>query len=120
MKKMNKKSADDRRDSPRFETPLFVRQAPGNFKERYGRVGINGFYFETDVPPRVGQVLDVKLVLHGLGIEIQTRGRVIGVYHMNDFVQVAARFENISFEAERMLARWLDLLVYAQHTPVAA
>jgi len=120
MKNRIKKSLNDRRDSPRFETPLFIRKASGEFQERYGRVGIGGFYFETDVPPRVGQLLDVKLILHGLGIELQTRGRVIGVYHMNDFTQVAARFEEITFEAERMLARWLDLLVHAQSTPAAA
>ena len=120
MKKRAKRAVEERRDSPRFETPLFVKQSSGDYQECYGRVGIGGFYFETDVPPRVGQLLDVKLVLHGLGIEIQTRGRVVGVYHMNDFVQVAARFEDITFEAERMLARWLDMLVNAQQATAAA
>jgi hypothetical protein len=120
MKKEKKSDQEERRDSPRFDVPIFVKDAKGEYQERYGRMGINGFYFETEVAPLIGQVVEVKILLHGLGMEIQTRGRVIGVVPSASFVKVAARFEEIPFETERMIARWLDLLNIAHRAPVAA
>ena len=41
-------SMEDLSDSPRFELSLLVEDYSGKFVERYGRLGINGCYFETN------------------------------------------------------------------------
>jgi hypothetical protein len=110
---------EDHRDSPRFEVPLYVRNSRGAYLERYGRLGISGFYFETDELPIVGQRIDVKFVLLGLGHEVETSAQVIAVSHSSGYHRVAARFENIPFSTERMIARWLDMLVMAHQVALA-
>jgi len=120
MRKKAKKKSEDMRDSPRFEVPLFVKSSSGEYIEHFGCLGINGFLFETEDVPLVGQIVQVKIVLHGMGMEIETKGRVIEVYQSGGFVKVAARFEEIPFESERMIARWLDLLTFANKQPAAA
>lgn len=120
MKLVSKKiTEEDHRDSPRFEVPLFVKNHQGQYVERYGRLGIGGFYFETDEVPLVGQLVEVKLVLLGLGLEVETQGRVINVQPSAGYLRVAVRFEDISFQTERMIARWLDLLTQAHQVAVA-
>jgi hypothetical protein len=121
MKVVKKKRIeDDHRDSPRFEVPLYIRNNQGVYVERYGRLGIGGFYFETDEVPLVGQLIEVKLVLLGLGTEVETQGRVINVEPSASYMRVAVRFEDISFHTERMIARWLDLLAHAHQVTARA
>jgi len=120
MKLVTKKSLEeDHRDSPRFEVPLFIKNHLGEYVERYGRLGIGGFYFETDEVPLVGQTVEVKLVLLGLGMEVETKGRVMNVQPSAGYLRVAVRFEEISFQTERMIARWLDMLSRANQVAVA-
>lgn len=121
MKVVKKKRIeDDHRDSPRFEVPLFIRNSQGDYIERYGRLGIGGFYYETDEVPLIGQLVKVKLVLLGLGMEVETQGRVVNVDASASYKRVAARFEDISFQTERMIARWLDLLTHAHQVTARA
>jgi len=115
----NQITEEDHRDSPRFETPVYVKNHQGQYIERYGRLGIGGFYFETDEFPLVGQIVEVKLVLLGLGMEVETQGRVINVQPSAGYLKVAVKFEDISFQTERMIARWLDLLTQANQMAVA-
>ncbi len=117
--KTEKKSLEIHCESPMFEVPLFVKNGDGDFIERYGRLDISGFYFETDEIPLVGQQVDVKILLLGLGQEIKTRARVVAVTPSSGHVGVKARFEEIPFETERMIARWLDLLNHAHRLAVA-
>lgn len=111
---------EEQRASPRFEVPLFVRNTRGEFVEHHGRLGISGFYYESNAIPIVGQTIDVRVVLLGLGLEVEARGRVIEVISGSNHVGIAACFEQIPFETERMIARWLDLLVKAHQTAAAA
>ncbi|MBW1809614.1 MAG: PilZ domain-containing protein [Deltaproteobacteria bacterium] len=120
MKKSIFENNKDRHDFPKFEVPLYVRCSGGDYQPCFGHLGINGFYFETSEAPLIGQIIDIKVVLLGLGMEVKTRGRVITVDKTGTFVKVAARFEEIPFETERMIARWLDMLTHARITPVAA
>jgi hypothetical protein len=121
MRKVDSEPVDqDHRESPRFEVPLYVRDASGEYVECHGRLGIAGFYFETSEMPLVGQLVDVRITLIGLGTEVKTRGRIINVVPSSDHVGVAARFEDIPFETERMIARWIDMLVHAHQSPAAA
>lgn len=111
---------EDQRASPRFDVPLFVRDARGDFVEHHGRLGISGFYYESRSAPVAGQILHVRVVLLGLGLEVEARGRVIEVVPGPHHVGVAARFEEIPFDTERMIARWLDLLIKAHQASAAA
>ena len=122
MKKMNrtrKKPAEIHCESPMFEVPLFVKNRDADYVERHGRLDITGFYFETDEIPLVGQQVDVKILLLGLGKEVKTRARVVRVVPSSGHIGVSARFEEIPFETERMIARWLDMLTHAHRLAVA-
>ncbi|NMB75764.1 MAG: PilZ domain-containing protein [Myxococcales bacterium] len=102
----------DRRDSPRFDVPIAVRSGD-RYRECFGRLSINGFYFETSDRYVIGQLVSVKLVLLGLGKEIEARGTVVHVMPAGSHWGVAARFDDMPFESERQIARWLDLMVRA-------
>jgi hypothetical protein len=118
--KRSKAMLDERRDSPRFDIPLSVRIRPeGGFEERFGRLSVNGFYFETEEILKLGQQVELRVVLHGLGLEVAARGRVISLAPAGSHVGVAARFEEIPFETERMIARWLDLMAQASTEALA-
>jgi hypothetical protein len=113
----SKPVAEDRRESPLFEMPLYVRDASGEYVECHGCLGIAGFFFKTSAMPPVGKLVDVKIMLIGLGAEVTTRGRIINVVPSSDQVGVAAKFEDIPFETERIIARWIDMLVHAHQSP---
>ena len=117
---LSKKETEDRRESLRFDVPLFIQDSTGKYKEHYGKLGISGFYFETQNPPQLGQLISVKVVLLGLGTEVKTHGRVIKVFPQRNHVGVAVHFEKIPFETERMIARWLDLLTQAHSLAATA
>lgn len=102
----------DRRDSPRFDVPIAVRGAQG-FREYFGRLSINGFYFETAEEHALGQRVEARIVLLGLGREIEVQGSVIHVLPAGGQFGVAVRFDGIPFEHERQIARWLDLMIRA-------
>lgn len=110
MRRAKRPPQDDRRDSPRFEVPLAIRSSVGTYREHYGRLGINGFYFETTEIPRIGQTIRIKVALVGLGVEVETSGTVTSVMPARGHVGVVARFEEIEFDTERFIARWLDLM----------
>lgn len=110
MKRAKRPIAEDRRDSPRFEVQLAIRTGGGDYREHYGRLGINGFYFETTEIPMIGQRVHVKVALIGLGVEVATSGTVAQVMPARGHVGVVARFDDIAFETERTIARWLDLM----------
>ncbi len=110
MRRAKQKIAEDRRDSPRFEVQLAIRTGGGDYHEHYGRLGINGFYFETTEIPMIGQRVHLKVALIGLGVEVATSGTVAQVMPARGHVGVVARFDDIVFETERTIARWLDLM----------
>jgi hypothetical protein len=110
----------DRRNSQRFEVPLFIREPDGKLVQRYGKISISGFYFETNEIPIVGQTIEVLVVLSGLGMEIATRGKVTKIFLRRNHVGVAVSFDEIPFETERMIARWLDLLTNAYQEAIPA
>lgn len=110
MRRSKRTIQEERRDSPRFEVPLEIHSARDGFREHYGRLGINGFYFETTEIPMIGQLIRVKVALVGLGVEVETYGTVTSVVPANGHVGVVARFEEIEFDTERFIARWLDLM----------
>ena len=109
---------EDLRDSPRFDVALRVMNHSGDFVERYGRLGINGCYFESPEIHRLGQSVTIRIGLVGLGVEVETRAKVVSVGPVGGQVGVALRFSEVPFETERLIARWLDMMVEA-HRQVA-
>ena len=110
MRRSKRPIEEERRDSPRFEVPLEIHSARDGYRAHYGRLGINGFYFETTEIPMIGQQIRVKVALVGLGIEVETVGTVTSVVPARGHVGVVARFLDIEFDTERFIARWLDLM----------
>jgi len=119
-RKFLKRGKEDRRVSPRFEVPLFIRETGGNYVQRYGKLSISGFYFETNEIPIVGQLIEVRMVLLGLGMEISTQGKVVKIFPRRNHVGVAVHFDGIPFDTERMIARWLDMLTSAYQAAIPA
>lgn len=111
---------EDRSPFPQFEVPLFVRDNGGGYTARFGRLGIQGVYFETPQIHRLGEFIEVKIALVGLGIEVRTTCKVISMLHTGEYARVAAKFCDIPFETERMIARWLDMLNLAHRKFAAA
>jgi hypothetical protein len=105
-----KLQARERLESACYEVPLFVRDNAEYFVERFGKLDISGFSYECEKAPRAGQLVQARLLLVGLGREIQIYGRVVGIVLKNGYAQVDVDFVNISFEEERMIARWIDMI----------
>jgi hypothetical protein len=103
----------DRRESPRFNVPLYICRAGGNPGSQYGDVSLSGVYFETEDVPEPGECIEVRLALIGLRREIDLSARVVEVIRAGSHAGVLALFEAVPFDTERSLARWLDLMVSA-------
>jgi len=104
----------------RFPIPLAVRTRQGTFVEHYAQLGIQGFYFETTDWPLVGQVLRVRMPLVGLGVEVETLATVQRLLPARGHVGVVATFgDDIPFETERLIARWLDMMQRAHQVAAA-
>jgi len=104
-----KKSTKPLRDFSSVQVPVFIRDKSGRFVKHYGRVGLAGFVFESRNLAPVGQRIDVRIVLLGLGVVVETSGKVVSVTPAGDHVDVAARFVAVSQEIEQTIARWLGL-----------
>ncbi|GEM_PF-1798945 len=104
----------------RFPIPVAIRGRDGAFVEHYAQLGIQGFYFETTDWPLVGQVLRVRLPLVGLGVEVETLATVQRLLPARGHVGVLAAFsDDIPFETERLIARWLDMMQRAHQVAAA-
>ena len=115
MRRWKNSSVGDRRDSPRYAIPLSILDDQGKYQDHYGKLGINGFYFETTDIPMIGENVRIRVGLLGLGIEVETFGKVVSVNSASGHVGVIARFDDIEFETERSIARWLDLMKSADN-----
>jgi hypothetical protein len=100
----------DRRASPRFEVNMLVQDPTGNYEKCDGFLGIAGCYCMMREPPAVGRLIEVQLELLGADREVAARGRVVDTISRESHIGVIVRFENLPFETERMIARWLDQL----------
>ena len=108
------------RDFSKFEVPLFVRDDAGKYVKHYGRVGTAGFCYASNANTQVGDTIHVKIVLFGMGIVVETRGKVVSVTPHGKHREVAARFEKVSVEMSQKIARWLGLFSNAQRKVAVA
>ncbi len=103
-------NGEDRRSSPRFEASMLVQDPTGSYEKCDGFLGIAGCYCLMREPPAVGRKLELQLMLLGADREVAARGRVVEWICADNHTGVIVRFEDLSFEAERIIARWLDEL----------
>ena len=103
-------NGEDRRSSPRFEANMLVQDPTGSYEKCDGFLGIAGCYCMMRVPPAMGRRLELQLELLGADREVAARGRVVEIISEGTHVGVIVRFEDLPFETERMIARWLDEL----------
>ena len=103
-------NGEDRRTSPRFEASMLVQDPSGSYEKCDGFLGIAGCCCLMRIPPMVGQQLELQLVLLGADREVAARGRVVDTIAKDSLTGVIVRFEDMPFETERVIARWLDQL----------
>ena len=109
------------RESPRCEARLFVRNPQGKFEQHLGNLGIGGCFFKTSDFMVLGQEVVLVLVLQELDLKVKVSGKVIRMNPDRRYMGVAVKFDKLSFETERMIARWLDLRTRAMdHDSYAA
>jgi hypothetical protein len=101
---------DDRRESPRFEVVLSIRNASGEPVSCDGKLGIGGCYCLMDDPPAVGETVQLKFVLLGGRTSVEARGRVKRLEPNGTRMGVVVILEGLPFETERTIARWIDAL----------
>lgn len=117
LKRAKWKEIIEASSTPHFATPLSVHNHLGEYKDHYGKLGLDGFYFETTEVYMIGELVRIKVVLLGLGIEVETSGTVTRILPANGHVGVIACFDSMEFETERVIARWLDMMQKATQQP---
>jgi hypothetical protein len=79
------------------------------YVKHYGKVGPKGFCFESKVPARVGEVLNVRIVLLGLGVVVEISGKVLRNIQMKDHTVVICSFIAASEEIEKTIGKWIGM-----------
>jgi hypothetical protein len=89
---------------------MLVQDPGGSYEKCDGFLGIAGCYCLMRQPPSVGRTLELQLMLLGADREVAARGRVVECISADRMTGVIVRFEELPFETERIIARWLDQL----------
>lgn len=103
----------ERRDAPRCDVLLGVRGGHGEMERRYGVLSLGGCDFDANEPMRLGRHVHLRVYLLGLGKGFDVQGRVARLAAPRTpglAARVVVRFTSLSFENERLIARWLDLV----------
>jgi hypothetical protein len=109
MNNQNHQIPNNDRESVRYNITLFARyKGKGTFTERRGNVGIGGFCFEGVKEYELGTPVDLLFRLPGTSSWIHASGIILGHSHSYGWLGIRGCFTDISFENERLLARWLD------------
>jgi hypothetical protein len=89
------------------QVPIFVKHTNNRYVKCYGKVSVDGFMFECDVLAKIGQSIDVRIVLVGLGVVVETRGKVLKVSPQGNHVDIVCRFSSISTEIKQTIVKWM-------------
>jgi hypothetical protein len=97
------RAARDERKAVRFETNMPVHTEGGAGTTH--NISAQGVYFETDVEPRRGALVNfhVEYTLHGRTHRLLCEGKVVRVEPQGDRVRVAARLVSPFFEGEEVV-----------------
>jgi hypothetical protein len=111
--------AEERRDYPRFEVALDVREPNGRSRSCFGDLSPEGAAFVTTAPP-LGDVVLLRVHLPDLDGPIIAVGRVLARTGVSAGVQVGVRFTEIDIAAQLAIAEWAqDKLLSRRATTVS-
>ena len=103
------------RISSRFDSRVLVRYMDmSSFDYRRGNLSIGGFGFDADRKLLPGTQVELLFLLPDTDTWINATGSVLGSEKTRAGLGVRGEFSEISFENERLLARWLDLRASVQ------
>jgi hypothetical protein len=97
--------SEERRDYPRFEIALDVREPNGRSRSCIGDLSPEGAAFVTSVPPLGDSVL-VRFHLPNAEGPVVAAGRVLSRTRASSGIQVSVRFTVIHIEAQLAIAEW--------------
>lgn len=109
---------EERRDYPRFEIALDVREPQGRSRSCQGDLSPEGAAFLTSAPP-LGEWVLVRFFLPNVDGPIVAEGRIAGRSGAAQGTQVSVIFTDIHVEAQLAIAEWAqDRLVQKKASAV--
>lgn len=96
---------EERRDYPRFEIALDVREPSGRSRSCFGDLSPEGAAFVTTSPP-LGDLVLVRVSLPNTDGPIIAAGRVVARSGVTAGTQVSVIFTDIHIEAQLAIAEW--------------
>lgn len=110
--------AEERRDYPRFEIALDVREPMGRSRSCFGDLSPEGAAFITTAPPLGDRVL-LRVFLPNLDGPLVLEGRIIARTGLSTGTQVSVSFTDIQVDAQLAIAEWAqDRLLQRKATAV--
>ncbi|MEW5738874.1 MAG: PilZ domain-containing protein [Myxococcota bacterium] len=107
LERKRERRGDDRRDSPRRQVALDVREPGKKSRSCVGNLSIDGAAFVTTTPP-AGDVVELMFSVPTYVGPIVTRGHVVGRTGLSAGIQVSVVFPDIDVEAQLAVAEWLQ------------
>jgi|YelNatPaOPRAMG01_1025707.scaffolds.fasta_scaffold116422_3 hypothetical protein len=100
----------ERRESPRVAVKMWIDGIESEEQgwEYFGNISIGGAFVETDTPPQIGRIVDIKLENIDEEGDLILQGEVIGIDVGRG---IRLKFIDMDFERERRLARYIDELI---------
>ena len=99
---------DERRDSPRVEIALDVREPGKKSRSVLGDLSLGGASFVTTAPP-LGDGLELMFTIPTFAGPIIASAAVVARQGAKKGTQVSVVFTDLEVEAELAIAQWLDL-----------
>jgi hypothetical protein len=96
---------EERRDYPRFDIALDVREPHGRSRSCFGDLSPEGAAFITTAPP-MGDVVLLRMNLPNVEGPIVASGRVLARTGVSAGVQVSVRFTEIDIVGQLAIAEW--------------
>lgn len=107
LARMRERRGDERRDSPRKEIALDVREPGQKSRSCVGDLSVEGASFITAAPP-AGDVVQVMFSLPTFAGPIVAHGCIVGRQGTIHGTQVSIAFTDIELEAQLAIAQWFD------------
>ncbi len=98
---------EERRDFPRLQIALDVREPHGRVRPCVGDLSPEGASFVTSAPP-LGDTVLMRFRLPNFAGPVIAAGRVVGRSRSRAGTQVSVTFTKIELEAELAIAEWLQ------------
>jgi hypothetical protein len=110
LTRKRERRGDERRDSPRCEIALDVREPGRKSRPVTGDLSIGGASFVTTAPP-MGDALELMFTIPTYAGPIITSGVIVARRGSTKGTQVSVVFTDLEVEAELAIAQWLDQAV---------